>query len=132
MPGGNEIQAVEELIRSRGGFGHREHLELAYTYLGRGTLTEAQKRMASAIRHVSQMHGMPDRYHDTITGSWVQLVAVHRRHSGAGSFDEFIAENPGLLDRHLLERHYSRELLGSAGARQSWTEPDLIRLPAAA
>src|ERR1700733_496916 len=132
MTGGDEIQAVEDLIRARGGFGHREHLALAYTYLGASTLTEAQKRMASAIRHVSQMHGMPDRYHDTITRSWVQLVAVHRRHSSAGSFDEFMAENLGLLDRHLLERHYSRELLGSAGARQSWTEPDLIRLPAAA
>jgi hypothetical protein len=132
MAGGDEFQAVEDLIRSRGGFGHREHLELAYTYLGRGTLTGAQKRMAAAIRHVAQMHGMPDRYHDTITRSWVQLVSVHRRHSTAGSFAEFIAENPGLLDRHLLEHHYSPELLGSAGARQSWTEPDLIRLPAAA
>lgn len=132
MTGGDEIQAVEDLIRFRGGFGHREHLELAYTYLARGPLPKAQTQMASAIRHVAQMHGMPDRYHDTITRSWVQLVAVHRRHSSAGSFDDFMAENPGLLDRGLLERHYSPELLGSAGARQSWTEPDLIRLPAAA
>jgi hypothetical protein len=132
VTGGDEIQTVEDLIRSRGGFGHREHLELAYTYLGRGPLSEAQKRMASAIRHVAKTHGMPGRYHDTITRSWVQLVAVHRRYSSAGSFDDFIAENPGLLDRHLLKHHYSPELLGSAGARQSWTEPDLIRLPAAA
>ncbi len=132
MSGGDEIRAVEDVIRSRGGFGHREHLELAYTLLGRGTLTAAQTGMASAIRHVATMHGMPDRYHDTMTRSWVQLVAVHRRHGTAGSFDEFIAGNPELLDRHLLERHYSPELLGNAGARQSWTEPDLIRLPAAA
>jgi hypothetical protein len=48
------------------------------------------------------------------------------------SFDEFVAGNPGLLDRHLLESHYSRALLGSPEVRTRWAEPDLRELPSAA
>jgi hypothetical protein len=87
--------------------------------------------VASAIREVAKMHGAPDKYHETITRSWVHLVALHRAENQAGSFDKFIAENPGLLERRLLDQHYSRELIGSHRARAQWTEPDLRALPVA-
>ena len=125
-----DLRALTRIIETRGGFGHREHLELAWTYLGRYDIETARRVMASAIRHVAELHGAPNRYHDTITISWVHLVAVHRRGTEASSFDEFIAENPDLLDRHLLERHYSLELLASEDARSRWTEPNLRAFPA--
>jgi hypothetical protein len=59
----------------------------------------------------------------------VILVATHRSRDAAENFDQFIAKYPRLLDRHLLDHHYSRELLGSALARQHWTTPDLRPLP---
>jgi hypothetical protein len=34
--------------------------------------------VAAAVRHVAALHGMPDRYHETITRSWVHVVALHR------------------------------------------------------
>jgi len=58
-------------------------------------------------------------------------VVLHRAKSEAESFDEFIAGNSALLNRHLLEAHYSRELLSSPEARVRWTEPDLRGLPGA-
>ena len=117
-------------ILERGRFGHREHLELAWSYLGVHDADGAQEAMTSAIRHVAASHGAPDHYHDTITKSWLQLVAIHRSGSSADSFDEFIADNGGLLDRHLLSRHYSDGLIFSDAARAGWVDPDLHPLPA--
>jgi hypothetical protein len=125
----HDLQALEQIVAARGRFGHREHLELAWTYLSRYRLERATDAMRAAVAHLASEHGMPDRYHETITRSWVRLVDVHRRGSDARSFEEFIAGNSGLLDRHLLEGHYSRELIASAGARADWIEPDLRPLP---
>jgi hypothetical protein len=124
-----DLNALMEILGTRGRFGHREHLELAWTYLGQYQIDIAKRAMASAIRHVAGLHGAPDRYHDTITLSWVHLVAVHRQGSDARSFEDFIADHPGLLDRHLLDRHYSAERLAAADARVGWTEPNLLELP---
>ena len=126
-----DLKTLTQILETRGGFGHREHLELAWTYLDRYEIETASRVMASAIRHVAERHGAPDRYHDTITISWVQLVAVHTSHSEAGSFEQFIAENPELLDRHLLDQHYSRDLLASDRARSRWVQPNLRALPTA-
>jgi len=117
-------------MERRGRFGHSEHLELAWHFLASYSLAEARCRTASALRHVATLHGASDRYHDTITRAWVYLVAVHMRRGHADSFDEFLAENRGLLDRGLLERHYSSEALWSDAARQRWTEPNVRRFPA--
>jgi hypothetical protein len=127
----DDISVLDRITQTRGGFGHREHLELAWTYLGRYGLEEATQAMTRAVRHVARRHGQPNRYHDTITRAWVRLVAVHLRDGDRGSFDGFIADNPGLLDRHLLARHYSAQLIASDGARAAWAEPDLRPLPAA-
>lgn len=75
------------------------------------------------------MHGAPEKYHATITRCWVHLMTLHRARSDAESFDQFIAKNSGLLDRGLLKRHYSPELIGSEQARAVWTQPDLRELP---
>ncbi len=126
------LKAVDEILATSDRFGHREHLELAWIYLAASPIDAAKREMARAIRHPSEMHGGRARYHDTITLSWVQLVAVHRSQSEAASFDDFIAENPALLDRHLLDRHYSSDTLWSEAARRRWIEPDLLALPALA
>jgi len=125
------LEPLTAILDARGGFGHREHLELAWTYLEQNPLDSAQRKMAAAIRHVAALHGAPEKYHDTITTAWVLLVETHRKHDAAASFDEFIARHPGLLDRSLLERHYSAGLLWSAPARARWTNPDLRPLPTA-
>jgi hypothetical protein len=129
-----DLTVLQDIIRARGDFGHREHVELAWAYLSRYELGAAQQAMAAAIRHLAGAHGKPDRYHDTVTRSWVQLVAVHRERWAAPSFDEFIAiaENRPLLERHLLDGHYSSRLIASRDARAGWAEPDLAPLPALA
>jgi hypothetical protein len=125
-----DLEILEEIIESRGSFGHREHLELAWTYLHLHPLDEAASAMTAAVRHVARRHGVEDKYHETITRAWLQFVAVHMQRWGAESFEAFIEANPDLLDRKLIEHFYSRGLIFGGPARAAWVEPDLRQLPA--
>ena len=125
-----DLEILHGITDARGGFGHREHLELAWTYLHRYSIDEAAEVMVLAIRRIARRHGAEDKYHETMTRAWLHFVAVHSQRWGAESFDEFIERNPDLLDRSLVEHFYSRELILSQAARATWTDPDLRRLPA--
>jgi hypothetical protein len=126
----HDRQILEEIVETRGGFGHREHLELAWRYLRLYPIDAAAEVMVEAIRHVARLHGASDKYHETITRSWIHFVAVHMERWGAESFDEFIERNPDLLDGKLIEHFYSPGLIRSEPARATWVPPDVRRLPA--
>lgn len=127
-----DLQALNEILEAHNGFGHRQHLELAWIYLCRYTIEEAAEAMIAAIRHVARLHGAEDKYHETMTRAWLHFVAVHNQRWGADSFDEFMERNPALLDGRLIQHFYSRELILSEPARASWSPPDLRPLPALA
>jgi len=127
-----DLDALHQILEARGGFGHREHLELAWTYVRRYPIDEATEVMAAAIRHVARLHAAEDKYHQTITRAWVHFVAVHAQRWGADSFEEFLSRNPELLDGKLIEHFYSRELILSEPARVGWVSPDVRALPALA
>lgn len=128
MPEGYEIE-LRAVLADGTGFGHREHLHLAWRYVRHGGLASAERQMRSAILHVASTHGDPDKYHETLTTTWVRLVAAHVRTATASDFDTFISENPALLDRDLPSRHFSARVLQSAEARRAMVEPDLATLP---
>jgi hypothetical protein len=125
-----DLQILHEILESRGGFGHREHLELAWTYLRRYPIDEAAEVMVAAIRRIARLHEAEGKYHETITRAWLHFVAVHIQRWGAESFEGFIERNPDLLNRTMIEHFYSRELILSESARADWVGPDLRRLPA--
>lgn len=127
-----DLEILDEIVRLRGGFGHREHLEVAWSYLRLYPIDAAIDIMTAAIRHVARRHGAPDKYHETITRSWLHFVAVHRQRWGAETFEAFLDRNPELLDRDLVGHFYSRELISSESARAAWVAPDLRHLPALA
>lgn len=128
----SDVAILDEIIRTRGGFGHREHLELAWNFLRLHPIEDAEGVMIAAIRHIARQHGAEDRYHETITRAWLRFVAVHMQRWGAESFEEFIEGNPDLLDPKLIEHFYSRELIFGEPARAVWVDPDLRQLPALA
>jgi hypothetical protein len=126
----SDAEILDKIIRSRGGFGHREHVELAWSYLRLYPIEEAEGAMRAAIRHVARRHGDEDKYHETMTRAWLHFVAVHTQRWPAESFAAFLERNPALLDRKLIEHFYSRQLILGASARVAWVDPDLHRLPA--
>ena len=123
-------EILQEILETRGAFGHREHLQLAWSYLCVYSIDAAADSMVDAIRYLAHQHGADGKYHETITRAWVHCVAVHRQRWGAASFEAFIQRNPDLLDAKLLEHFYSPELIRSESARATWTPPDLRGLPA--
>jgi hypothetical protein len=127
-----DLQVLHGILETRGGFTHRDHVELAWSYLRLYSIDDAAEIMAAAIRHVARRHGAEDKYPNTITRAWLHFVAVHIERCGADSFEAFIDRNPDLLDSQLIQHFYSRELLFSEPARASWTAPDLRQLPALA
>jgi hypothetical protein len=111
-------------------FGHREHVQLAWSELRDHEPREALVRVEATIRHVAAAHGEPAKFHRTITAAWMALVEYHRSEAPELEFDAFLDRFPALLDRHLLDRHFSSELIASGAARERPLAPDLRPLPA--
>jgi hypothetical protein len=118
---------------ARGRFSHREHLHMAWSYLRRYGLARGADGVIAFIKHVAAEHGGSEKYNETVTRFWIRAVALALA-SGAGTseFDEFPAHNPHLVDKNLPYRHWSKERLGAADAKEQWVEPDLLPLPDAA
>jgi hypothetical protein len=111
-------------------FGHREHIQLAWRELRNHEPGEALGRVEVTIRHLAAAHGQPQKFHRTITAAWMALVAHHLREAPELDFDAFVSRFPPLLDPHLLDRHFSRELIASDAARERPLAADLRPLPA--
>jgi hypothetical protein len=115
---------LRQVLREAHDFGHREHVHLAWRFVRQcDDLSGAEERMRAAIREVAALHGMLDKYHETLSGAWIQFVAAHVRTSNEADFATFIKHNEELLDTSLPKRHYSREILQSDGARRAFVEP---------
>ena len=120
-------EVVESAGHRAGRFGHREHIHLAFIAARRG---DAAGLLRDWITQIAASHGAPDRYHETITTAWAQIVAHHVRAAPAiADFDSFASRFPALLDKSLLSRHYSPVALSSPAARANWVTPDLAPIP---
>lgn len=115
------------------GFGHREHILLAYVYLIEGDPDTATERMRDAILGLLDRHGLDtSKFHETLTRAWILAV----RHfmditPRTGSADALIDANPSMLDSRIMLTHYSAERLFSDEARLGFVEPDLDEIPTA-
>jgi len=112
-------------------FHHADHVRLAWIYVRRFGLEEAEERIAAAIRRFAAGLGHEEKYHHTLTKAWVRLVYAAWCHTpDTPDFDGFIGANQWLADRNALRAFYSEELLSSDTARRDWMEPDVRPLPA--
>jgi hypothetical protein len=124
------LRAFEDLSFPAELFHHREHIRVAWLYLNSSDATRAAERMASGILRFANHQGETQKYHHTITLAWVRLVAAALVETPESTFEQFIAAHPELGGKELLASYYSKELLETAAARESWVEPDVQPLPA--
>ncbi len=112
-------------------FSHRAHVSLAYGYLVPGDVDSAAQAMrAGLLAYLSHQGIDAAKYHETLTRAWILAVAhFMRRTAHATSADDFIGQNPALLDTKIMLTHYSAELLFSAEARREFVAPDLEPIP---
>jgi len=107
-------------------FHHRDHLRVTFLYLRQFGEAETRRRLGPAILRYAAARNAPQKYHETITQAWISLVAAAAH---VDDFESMLAAHPELLDKNLLDRYYSPQLLKSTDACRRWTEPDLERFP---
>ncbi|MFG1924616.1 hypothetical protein [Cryptosporangium sp. NPDC048952] len=105
---------MDEVMADAPRFGHREHVHLTWLAVRSHGVPGATDLISEGIRRVGGA-----KYHATVTRAWVELVG--------SDFDTFIRGNPALLDKDLLLRYYSPEVLASG--RDGWVAPDKAPLP---
>jgi hypothetical protein len=131
-----------------GGFGHRQHIHLAFLAVRRYGMPDAVEKVCGWIRQLAVYKRAPQKYHHTVSRAWVELVAHHvdsgergrsvaeastpQVDSGDTDFEAFARRYPALLDKRLLTRHYRSSTLAADAARHGWTPPDLTPFPWAA
>lgn len=106
-------------------FHHRDHLRVTWLYLRQYGEAGTRARLGSAILRYAAARNGAAKYHETITQAWIHLVSQ----ANAPGFDAMLAEHPHLLDKNLLNRYYSPEVLQSPEARERCVDPDREPLP---
>lgn len=123
------LTAFEECTILRQEWTHAAHVRMAWLYLTKLPFADALDAVRSGVQKYNRSLGNSTGYHDTITVAFVRVIA-HRIQNGE-KFAAFRERNPDLFDRTLpaLLRHYTRDRLDSAAARDGFIEPDVEALP---
>jgi hypothetical protein len=125
-----ELLVSFERGRVDGGLRHADHVRLAWLQIRDAGARRAAEGIADGLRRLAVAHGVPGKYHHTVTYAWLRLVAAAIREAPElDTFDGFVAAFPDLLDPAALSAWYSQTVLGSDAAREHWVEPDLKPLP---
>ena len=105
-------------------FSHAAHAYVAWLYVNQYGETAALPRFDAALRRLTESLGVPEKYHATITGFLLTLIAD--RIDNRESWPAFCARNTDLLNdsRTLLANYYSESRLNSVEARRHFLEPD--------
>jgi hypothetical protein len=120
------LQAFQACQLDPASFHHADHIRLAWLCVQRHGARQAETLLLDGIRKFAQHAGAPQKFHHTATIAWTRLVAAACRESNScDSFDEWIKTHPRLLNKLLLNEHYSARSLESSDARLGWLDPDL-------
>lgn len=127
------LRAFESATLPQPDWTHRAHLEVAFNYLSRLPFSTARKCLRDGIRRLNASHGNVGGYHETITIAFARVIRsrIEAEPLWLHSAD-FIEAHPGLVEPDALAPlgpHYTRELLLSPAARESFVEPDRAPLP---
>ncbi len=111
-------------------FSHRQHVRLAWLYLGRHEFEDASRRVVEGIKAFAALHGATGLYHETITRAWLRLIADGRRRvPEADTFAGFLEANPALTVKGALDPYYEPATLQTDEARGRFVAPDRAPLP---
>ena len=112
-------------------FHHADHVRLAFAYLKIHSVLTALGRFSAALKQFAARHGKTQLYNETITCSYVFLIAERIARSGPEEldWDRFAEQNSDLLvwKNGILNRYYEDATLKSELARRVFIFPDKIR-----
>jgi len=88
------------------------------------TFPDALVVYTAALKDIARRSGNPDAYHETITVAFLALIAERHAIGKYADFEAFVADNPELLNKSILERWYRKDRLLSDIARKTFVLPD--------
>jgi len=107
-------------------FPHASHLRVAWVYLAESpSVQQAANKMRRTLRRFATAAGKPEKYHETMTLFWVQVLSDAYAVSQGRGLEDIVRANPQLLEKNFALTYYSPERLFSDEARISWVQPDL-------
>src|SRR5258708_11865263 len=121
------VVAFEKCAIPNDAFRHADHVRLAWIYLREHRLIEAIARFTTSLQRFAAHHGVPGRYHETIT--WAYLLLIHERMQRDGAprdWESFRVANGDLFgwEPSILEGYYAPGTLKSDLARRIFVLPD--------
>lgn len=107
-------------------FHHQQHVQVAWLFVRMYGMPDALTQFTAAIKRFADAKGATGLYHETITWAFLLLIADRQARGRAATWEEFAAANPDVLSwkPSILDRYYSKELLASDLARQTFLMPD--------
>jgi hypothetical protein len=123
------LEHFEARTLAHAAFRHREHVRLTWIYLTREPADVVANRLCRSLLALATSHGVPDRFHHTLTVAWVRIIDAARRAHPGLRFDALVERCPFLLDKDAPLAFYTRERLYSEAARKLWVDPNLKPLP---
>jgi len=130
----HDTREIEQLVESFASctlptaeFDHGAHLTVALWYLAGWPVPEATNRVRVGLHRYTRYNNAEAIYNETITLFWLKVVRHFLDHTDAARplaerANELIAT---YTNSKLPFEYYSRELIESPEAKQSWVEPDL-------
>jgi hypothetical protein len=107
-------------------FPHSSHLHVAWVYLAESpSVQQAANKMRRTLRRFAAAAGKPEKYHETMTLFWVQVLSHAYAITRGERLEDIVHANPQLLEKNFPLTYYSAERLFSDEARISWVQPDL-------
>lgn len=122
-------EQFEARTLANGAFRHREHVRLTWIYLTSEPADLVAMRLCESLLALATAHGVPERFHHTLTVAWIRIIDDARRAHPDLPFDALVETCPALLDKDAPLAFYTRDQLYSEDARKFWVEPNLKPLP---
>jgi hypothetical protein len=122
----NFVAAVERCTLAGSEFRHADHVRLAWIDLRDYPLLDAIAHFTAVLRRFAAHHGVPGKYHETITWAYLLIHERMRRDPGPAEWERFRSANPDLFARSpsIVERYYAPQTLASEASRRSFVLPD--------
>ena len=130
----NDLREIESLVERfescalpTAEFDHGAHLTVALWYLARWPALEATKRVRAGLHRYTTHNNAQAIYNKTLTLFWLKLVRHFLDRTGSQHPLPDLANQ--LINTYHNSRlpfdYYSRELMQTPEAKDSWVEPDL-------
>src|SRR6266567_8988846 len=120
------VEAFEACAIAKTDFRHADHVRLAWIILREHSLIDAIQRFTTSLLRFAAHHGVPGRYHETITWAYLLIIRERmQRDDAPQDWRSFRDENGDLFvtKPSILDRYYAPETLKSNTARRTFAAP---------